>query len=169
MSPCGEFCLVKLQVWKAALCRGGGLLAESARRTQEGGDMANPRGCPAQNVKTRGEQKGVLRGHLGWAVGLGLSTQRPSGRNHAALLPHAGKQRGLHSEVLDREGISSGCGHRKRTRAPQSSQSRWGLWDGAWPCRCPSEGRPQEPSRRSPVTDTVCKAGTWRVTLRGWK
>ena len=34
--------LVKLHFWKAALCRGGGLLAESVWRTQEEGDAASP-------------------------------------------------------------------------------------------------------------------------------
>lgn len=76
--------LTLLRSWKTPLLKGcpsaGGVGSwlSHHREAQEEGDTANPQGCPGHHVKADGELKGVLWGHWGWDVGLGLSIQRPS-------------------------------------------------------------------------------------------
>lgn len=63
---------------KGCLSAGGaGSWLSDHREAQEEGDTANPQGCPGHHVKTDEELKGVLWGHWGWDVGLGLGIQRP--------------------------------------------------------------------------------------------
>lgn len=72
-------CSWETPLLKGCLSAGGvGSWLSHHREAQEEGDKTNLQGCPSHHVKTDGELKGVLWGHWGWDVGLGLSIQRPS-------------------------------------------------------------------------------------------